>query len=447
MNNKDSLEDVLFNAIQSYSITNTVWVAFSGGIDSSVLLHALIKIKSRLTNRIGAIHVNHKLNKDSDEWQTHCKNICRDNDIEFKAYEVAEKPEKNESIEAWARSIRYQAFSEVCCDDDLVLTAQHQDDQAETILLQLLRGAGPKGLSAMPKLMHKHNYYLGRPFLAFEKYELEAYAKNNNIQWVNDTSNVDTRFDRNYLRNSIFPSIKKRWPAAVKTLNRSSVHIGELVDQLNQKTQIDLNSIISSDCDVINIDGLKKFSYSEQKHLIRTWIDNNNYILPSEAILEQILKNVINCEEDKMPLVRWQNVDVRRYKNKLYIMESLGEINNFETDWNIMNSIELDYGSLTASLEIGKGIKTQLINNNNVQIKFRKGGETIRPFKRNNKHELKKLLQEAEVLPWVRDKIPLIYINNELVLVSGFWVSNEYACLPEEKGWDISWDSQLRLTA
>lgn len=446
MNNKDSLEEILLKLFQADDSNATVWVAYSGGMDSSVLLHALNTCKSKLNQTIAAIHVNHQLQSCSDDMQRHCEITCHQLEIHLEKVQLDSSPTKGESVEAWARENRYQAFSAVCNKGDYVLTAQHQDDQAETFLLQLMRGAGLEGLSAMPSIKENANYKLVRPFLDIPRSQIEQYAIQKNIKWIDDPSNNDERYDRNFIRNKVLPLLKTRWTSASKTISRSSSLISEASNHFNIHNY-KLLGLITHGYDSLIIDHLQNLTRFELSNILRMWIKNNNFNLPSQAILEQIINNVLYCKEDKMPLVHWQNVDVRRYKNKLYIMTAPREEQEIEMNWDLNKTIQLSLGTLSSTLEKGSGIRKDLLENNTVQIKRRQGGEIIQPFNRQHNHELKKLFQESNVLPWVRDKIPLIYSNEELIAVAGFWVSNKYACSPLEEGWNITWDTHLRLIA
>ena len=205
------------------------WVAYSGGIDSHVLLHLLAGWRARLPGVLGAVHVNHQLQQQSGDWELHCRAVCEELGLGFQALQVAARPRRGESPEAAARSARYRGLSEWLPPGAVLVTAQHLDDQAETLLLQLLRGSGVHGLAAMPAMTVLGAGLHQRPLLGVTRAQLRRYAESHRLDWIDDPSNTDTAFDRNYLRHEIMPRLKARWPAAGATLSRSAAHCAEAV--------------------------------------------------------------------------------------------------------------------------------------------------------------------------------------------------------------------------
>ncbi|HEV2320748.1 MAG TPA: tRNA lysidine(34) synthetase TilS, partial [Gammaproteobacteria bacterium] len=212
----------LIHTLRGLPAAQRYWVALSGGLDSMVLLTALAVERGGLPGELRALHVHHGLHPKADEWQRHCEVACASLGIPLEIRRVEVHPATGESLEAVARERRYAAFREVVGADDLLLLAQHADDQLETFLLQALRGAGVRGLAAMPESASFSGLKLARPLLAYGRAELEAWARQQGLSWVEDPSNADTGFDRNYLRHEVLPRLKQRWPAAAETVSRSA---------------------------------------------------------------------------------------------------------------------------------------------------------------------------------------------------------------------------------
>jgi tRNA(Ile)-lysidine synthase len=361
-------------------VTN-YYVAFSGGLDSHVLLHFLKQEFSELN--LKAIHVNHQLQPQATQWETHCKKVCRDLDIPLTITRVKINPRAGESLEAVARQKRYAVFKKILRKNDVLFTAHHQDDQAETVLLQLFRGAGLRGVSAMPVVSSLDKGFLIRPLLSFNRYFLLDYAKNNQLNWIEDPSNQDTRFDRNYLRQLIFPALKKRWPEIAKTLTRFAAHSAQQENLLSTKAAKDIDA--------------------EEKNKLRHQILKHKLDLPPEKVLNEIL-NISHAKTDKNPIVTWGDNQCRRYKHKLYFMKASSlqpALSRQDINWLKKN--------LPFSLD-----------DKNIHIGYRTGGEKIKLKKNQPTKTLKNLFQEWHVPTWERDKIPLIYYKKKLIAVTGY---------------------------
>jgi len=215
-------------------------VGYSGGIDSTALLVALWQQREALPGTLCAVHVNHHINSASDSWQVHCQRVCETLHIQLDCKSVEVKSLKGLSLEAAAREQRYEAFRDTVHDQDLLLLAHHMDDQMETFLLQALRGSGPRGLAAMPVIAPFNGGYIARPLLGFTRAEIRTWADAENVSWLDDPSNVDIRFDRNYLRTRVIPDVMQRWPSAAATIARSAAHCSETLELLADLADLDL---------------------------------------------------------------------------------------------------------------------------------------------------------------------------------------------------------------
>lgn len=290
------------------------WVAYSGGLDSTVLLHKLVQSRKEAAFDLRATHIHHGLNPKADEWQKHCEKICNEWGIELLVHKI-DLSDSHENIEARARELRYHYFSTLLQVNDCLFTGHHQDDQAETVLLQLLRGAGPKGLSAMPPESQLGKGKLIRPLLNLSRDALLAYAQEHRLRWIDDDSNQNTRFTRNFIRHDILPLLKQRWPNATEAIARSAKHCAE--------TEKILESYIAplfeqtKNGDFLSIKRLKMLTPIEQKHVFRYWLSYHGFLVPNERKLENCLRSFLYAKADKHPFETWGNVILRRSRDDL----------------------------------------------------------------------------------------------------------------------------------
>lgn len=444
------LIDELQTTLNSYPKANCYWVAYSGGCDSHVLLHALSQLKStnKITSEIAAVHVHHGLQQNANNWSEHCEQVCLDLDIQFKLLKVNATARPGQSPEAVAREARYKIILKFLSSNEILLVAHHQDDQAETLLLQLFRGAGPRGLSAMPKMKLLGDNFVLRPFLYISQKTIIDYAKHHHLDWIEDPSNNDTRFDRNRIRHEILPVMKQRWPSLSKTLARVTQYQAEAVECLRDLAVSDWAKIkVTENITELSISKLLQMSLARQKNLLRYWIEQINCLdAIDSAHLNRIFNEVIPAAKDSLPVVKWKNTQVCRYRGILYALtaEKNNDASNTSRknirqaqDWHISNAIELTHQRLISRETYGQGIKQSLITDGILNIRYRQGGESCQPSGRANHHSLKKLFQEWAVPPWKRSQIPLIYIGNEIVQVVGYCLCEPYVAGPDEQGISI----------
>jgi len=428
----------ILQQLKSFKSANTsrLVIALSGGIDSVVLLHLLHTVRQQLTQTIIAIHINHNLHTESASWSNRCAQLCTQLNIDFKTINVKVNLSNGESLEAMAREARYQAFREIISTNDYLLTAHHINDQTETFLLQLFRGSGVKGLSAMPKILTFGHGKLLRPLLEQSRANIIDYAKQYQLTWIEDPSNTNTNFDRNFLRHQILPNLNKRWPALNQTVLRSSHHMAEAQTILDDVAQTDLDEL--SHNNTLNTEQLENLSHIRQKNLIRFWIRQSGYRVPSDTQLREVINNVIIANSDKMPVLTWQYGEIRRYNKQLFIMPPLKK---FNTNWqaklpiNEVLALPANIGNLVCNPIKGRGIKSTA---KQITVKFRQGGEhCLLPNKKHHQF-LKKLFQEHKIKPWQRDRIPLLFINGELAAVVGLWICQPYNVInKDEMGMNI----------
>ncbi|MFC1602681.1 tRNA lysidine(34) synthetase TilS [Pseudomonadota bacterium] len=402
-------------------------IALSGGCDSIVLLHAMAAIRNEHAAELIAVHVNHGLQVDAAAWAMHCNQVCQQLDIALIQVELNLKINKGDSLEAVAREARYRAIKEHMLAGDMLLTAQHQDDQAETLLLQLLRGSGPSGLAAMPQITSFATGFHARPLLAFTQKQLYEYAVERGLVWVEDGSNQDTRFDRNYLRQNVMPLLAQRWPAISRTFSRSAQHCAEaqqLIDDLAIKA---LEKIELSE-GTLSIQGLVALPAPQCRAALRSWIQREGFQLPDTQHLDRIQIEMLYAAPDREPLITWAGCELRRYRDQLFIMSPLTPHDpKLVLAWDGQSPLQLPAGlGVITTEQAEKGIDLEKWNSGQIEVHFRQGGERCHLAGREHSHSLKKLLQDKGLPPWQRDRIPLIYINGQLATVADLWVCEPF---------------------
>jgi tRNA(Ile)-lysidine synthase len=410
-------------------------------MDSHVLLHALAALRDMLGVSVGAVHVNHGLQPHAADWQEYCAAVCRGLGVEYVALSVDARAAAGESPEAAARKARYTALAEWLPAQYCLLTAHHQDDQAETLLVQLLRGSGVHGLAAMPvRSVLGQGVHL-RPLLDCPRADLTAYAHAEGLNWIEDPSNRDTGFTRNFLRHRVSPELQRRWPGSSASLARSAAHQAEAASLLDELAADDLATLSGPDA-ALSRPGLDALSAQRQRNVLRFWIRQKTGGCPSSAVLARIQQDVLHSRQDAEPCVRWGGFELRRYRDRLYVLQQMTAPPPVqELDWSLEAplSIQPAGGVLSATPRTGQGIRESALGGNGVRVGWRRGGECCVPAGRGQHHSLKKLFQEQGIPPWQRARIPLIYIGGQLAAVAGLWVCEPFQAGPGEPGLLIQW--------
>jgi tRNA(Ile)-lysidine synthase len=420
------------------------WVAYSGGMDSHVLVHALAGKRRELAPAaVCAVHVDHGLRPESGKWSQHCMRVCLDLGVPLRLVRVQAAAARGESPEAAARAARYRALADLLRPDDCLLTAHHQDDQAETVLLQMLRGGGPRGLAAMPQRIPFGRGALARPLLGYPRAALQAYAEMHALTWVDDPSNFDVGFDRNLLRHRVFPELHRRWPAAARTLARTASHCAESVELLDHLAAQDLSRAQGERPDTLSVARTLALGPARQRNLLRHFVTRVGLPMPSAVQLEHIRQDALLASRDANPCIEWPGGQVRRYRDLLYAGRRPAEHDpTLVLPWCVQRPLPLPRlgRRLNAVPDPAGGIKGALAGRRDVTVRFRRGGERCRPVGRGQTHTLKHLMQEAGIPPWERERLPLIYVGEELAAVAGLCVCEPYAAKPGEGGLRITWE-------
>jgi len=426
-------------------------IGYSGGLDSHVLLHGLATDRYRWPERrLEALYIDHGLQAVSTAWGEHCAGICHELNVPYRVVRIDARSAPGESPEAAARRARYAAFAAELDADTALLTAHHCDDQAETLLLQLLRGAGPHGLAAMPAAAHLGRGWLLRPFLAVDRTALRAYARTHHLHWIEDASNSDARFDRNYLRHRVLPLLRERWPAASRTLARSAQLCAETAAWLDEEAALDLARVATQRPNCLAISALRSLSATRQRNVLRYWLRQLSLPIPDARQLQHVLDDALPAPADRNPHLRWPGVEVRRYRDGLYAMPPLQPHDVNQTfiwpssnrDWPPLDLPGV--GRLELRECVGAGLRAEYLAGGTLIVGFRQGGERFRPVGRNHSQELKKLLQEAGIPPWERERLPLVYEvigkgrkGQQLLAVVGLGIAADAATDSAQIGWQF----------
>ncbi len=447
---------LLFDFLQNHPYPSCVWIAYSGGLDSHVLLHSLSQIRCQLPP-LRAIHIHHGLHTEADAWAEHCQQHCDSLDIPLKIIHITVPQLPRTSLEATARTWRYSTIAKQLTAEDLVVTAHHADDQTETLLLQLLRGSGPAGLAAMPMFTQLNPGWLVRPLLAYSRSELHDYAQHHHLHWIEDPSNFDSRHTRNFLRHHIIPLLKSRWPALTSTLNRVAHHQAEAQHLLELLAQQDLQHSPSSTPPETSphqiwewglqknqkqklslpISQLTQLSSPQQTNVLRYWLKQQHLPLPATVQLQQILASLCLAGTDRQPLIQWAGAEIRRHANHLWILPPLPPVpTSQKLPWHCPAPLPLPLGQLVS--HPGHGLKCT--EKYSLQVRFRQGGEHF--YWRGHQRSVKKLLQEFQVPNWLRPFMPLIYQAETLIALPGIGVHPQWESV---EGWDLRWQLDIPI--
>jgi tRNA(Ile)-lysidine synthase len=392
-------------------------VALSGGVDSVALLAALAGHE-----RLRALHVNHGLHQNARRWSAHCRALCARLEVPLTVANATVSRKRGESLEAEARKARYALLATHLRAGEALLTAHHEDDQLETVLLQLLRGAGVAGLSGMPECAPFANGLLVRPLLSRSRAELEAWVRSRELEWIEDDTNADERLDRNYLRRQILPLVRARWPGAATTVARSARHAAEAKSLLDSIARADVES--AADGDALAVTRLRALDPSRRRNALRFWIVRSGRQLPDAARLGEIVGAMLEARADANPEVCWNDTVVRRHAGRLTIGAAPMESAAADASWNwrAQQVLQIPGGG---SLRLRPDVKGRLDLDalpETLAVRPRRGGERLRPRAAGRTRTLKALLQEERIPAHARGALPLVFAGAQLVAVADLWL-------------------------
>src|SRR6185437_7672790 len=294
----------------------SVCVALSGGLDSSVLLTALAT-PQRARPRLRAIHIDHGLHPNSRLWSAHCRSLARQLKVPLRVLATKVTRGSGESLEAAARTARYALLEAHLAPGEVLLTAHHADDQLETVLLQLFRGSGVAGISAMPEITAFGRGFLARPLLGYSRSQLEEWARARNLAWVEDDTNADERLDRNYLRRRVLPLLRARWPGIASSVGRSARHAAQAQQLLDEVARRDIQRATDGDCVAASV--LRALAPERRRNALRFWIARSGFTVPDTRRLDEICGPLLQARFDANPRVSWGEVVVQRQRGRLSI--------------------------------------------------------------------------------------------------------------------------------
>ena len=389
-------------------------VAYSGGLDSTVLLYALAALRDERVLELRAVHIDHGLHPESARWAEHCIREAAALSVPCTVARVAVDRATGLGLEAAARDARYAALGAEVGAGEAVLTAQHADDQAETVLLALLRGSGPAGLAAMPAAAPLGPGLLLRPLLDFTRAELAAWARDRGLRWLEDPSNEHTGFARNYLRAAVIPALRSQWPAFARSFARSADHAADAAALLDALAEADLAAVRVGDAlDAVAITGLPD---ARARNLLRHWIAARGLPPPPYERLVEALRQLRGAAPDRVPAVDWPGATLRRWRGRVFVDPP--DARALAVDWQLTPA---DTG-LSATRLAGAAL----------EVRFRAGGECLRVRAGGSRRALKDLLLEADVPPWRRGQVPLLYADGVLVAVGNLCIDADWAAAEGE---------------
>ena len=437
------LRDHLEHALAEL-VPGPILVALSGGLDSTSLLHALSRSRTARERGLRAVHVDHRLHADSAKWSRRCAELAEQLDVPLETREVEVARAPGLGLEATARRVRYAAIEAMLGDGEILALGHHRDDQAETVLLKLLRGAGPEGLGAMRRLRRLGRGHAWRPLLALPRASLRSYAEKHQLTWIEDPSNGDTSLDRNYLRMEILPRIMRRWPEAEASIAQSATWARAAADYVDDEAEAVLASLQGLDPATMRFREWLSLPDALRDPVLRRWLRSVGLPEPTQFQVAELVRQLAEAAEDKQPCVRWPGVEVRRYRELLY---ALPPLQLTPLDW----TAEFTGAPLELPADVGVLRLVALANDapepvleKPATVRFRRGGESLRVQGGAHTRELRDLLQEAGVPPWQRSRLPLVFdATGGLLAVADFWLSESGAEQLARAGARLEWKTAV----
>lgn len=413
----DPLQQRLLDHLSRLPAATGFLVAFSGGLDSSVLLHACAALRGRLGVSLRALHADHRLQPQSPEWSRRCLAACAALGVECRLATLDVRG-SGHGLEAAARAARYRALADALGPGEVLLTAQHQDDQAETLLVQLMRGGAAHGLAAMPACRPFAAGHHARPLLGTARAELLAYAGRHGLGWIDDPSNFDTGFERNFVRHELLPAMARRRPGIARVLARSAGHLAEQAHLLDELAAGDLTAAAGPLPATLAIPALAGLSAARVRNLLRHWLRTLGLAVPDSHHTERLLREVIAAAPAAEPLVTWPGAEVRRYRDLLYALPPLPPPPDpHALAWDGPAPLGLADGGSLAWEPGHPGLAAAALRPGRVTVRRRLGGERVRLTPGGRERSLKNLLQERGVPPWLRPYLPLLHIDGQVAYV------------------------------
>lgn len=438
-----AIKSAVERVLEESDLSGTRIIAgLSGGVDSVVLLHTLVKLAPRLRLSLAAVHVHHGLSAHADRWTAFCVELCRDLGVPLIEARVKVDRRSGLGTEGAAREARYSVFRRQTAD--AIALAHHLDDQAETLLLQLLRGAGVRGLSAMPAarvLDRVTGLRLVRPLLAVTRAQILAYAAQARLSWVEDDSNSNPAYDRNFLRTQILPLLLARFPGAAATLARTARNLSDTAQLVDDLARSDGEGAVLANG--LAVSALQALSTARALNLLRWFLDQQGLSPPSRDHAAEALRQVLAARRDAKLQVKLGAAILRRYRGRLYVEPTeVAPPRGWIVRWTGERELVLpgSLGAIHFEAVWGGGLSVARLREAEVAVRSRRGGERMRPAAGRPSRTLKNLLQEAQVPEWQRDRLPLVFAGDALVWVPGIGHDCRFAATPNEPGILLFWE-------
>ena len=420
-------------------------LALSGGVDSVVLLDLLSHARHTLNFSLSAIHVNHQISPHAADWADFCTTLCHKQNIPLQVKKVRVARRSGLGLEAAARAARYQAFAGL--EADLLLLAHHLDDQIETLLHNLLRGAGVGGASGMPESRAQMGgLLLLRPLIEVPRATLLAYAQQQHLRWVEDESNADTSFTRNFLRHAVLPVIERRFPAYRETLARAAQHFAEADCLLDELAALDLANAMRAE--KLQLAALTPLSPGRALQVLRAYLEKQGVPVLDRDRVREWMRQLLNARGDRQVALGVAGLILRRYRGEAWVeLDRPALMPDWRVNWQGERKLKL--GDLDEYLSLlparGSGISLAKLTKSEVTIRLRQGGEKFQPVCKRPRRTLKHLLQEAAIPPWQRERLPLIYSGEQLVAVRGIGVDCAFQAEIDEPSLQVEWSTMRPL--
>ena len=416
-------------------------VAFSGGADSLALLHAFARARERASGlRLRAVHVDHHLHSESTGWARQCKEVCRRLSVDLTVLDAVPKANVvGHSDEGAARATRYEAFERTLSAYDVLCTAHSEDDHVETVLLNLLRGAGPRGLAGIPDERRLGEGMVARPVRGVSRAALQAYAHAAGLPLIHDPANDDQRFSRVVLRRKVIPVLEARWPRMRASLARAAELGRESAELLDTLAAIDLEPAGGICAETLDVGAVGALEPARRRNALAGWLRSWGIASPGARRIGQIAREIIEARPDAMPCVRLGDIEVRRFRGRIRLVPRMSPVTaQVVRGWRIPETLTLDHGYLAWEPCTGGGLDNAI---RDTEILMRLRGDDarwMRPLCMRGR-SLKKRFQSLGIPPWERGRIPLVYVGDVLAAIGSVWINPRLTAPPGSAGWRVVW--------
>jgi tRNA(Ile)-lysidine synthase len=431
---RDAVADLLARTLPP---GGRVAVALSGGRDSVALLDATAHVANDAHRELIALHVHHGLSDNADAWAAFCRDLCAALDIPFVTCNVDVARGARISVEAAARAARYEALRALARENGVaaVLLAHHADDQAETMLLQLLRGAGPRGLAAMPAARHAQDLWWLRPLLDVPRASLDAYVARHRLRYIDDESNVDRRYRRNALRAGVVPALRAIAPGYPRVLVRAAGHQAEAAALLDELARIDAGS--AWDGSTLGRAALGALDAPRARNVLRWLLRQHGLRAPSFARLAEIVRQLTTASDDAQVAIAHDGAELGLFRDRIAVHRV--PLDCYARDWDGASTVELPHGTLVFAPAHGEGVAARHLAASRVTIRAGARGERLRLAGRTGHRHVAELLREAGVPQWDRIGLPRVYCDETLAAVPGAGVDARFAAAHDEPAVVLDW--------